>query len=232
MRYIGNKTRLLKNIKEFIEENKIKGKIFCDIFAGTSSVGDNFKSEYKIISNDLLTSSYCIAKAKLLNNKIPDFKKFIKKFNVSPFDYLNNKKYEYQSNFFVTNQYSPKGNRMFFTEENAIIIDGMRLEIEEHYKEALFSENEYYFLIGSLLESVTKFSNTSGTYEAFLKKWDSRALKKFEIKPLEMATCETLYDLNEVYNEDANQLIRKIEGEILYIDPPYTITDTLLLIMF
>src|SRR5690606_31872930 len=93
------------------------------------------------------------------------------------------------------------------------------------YKEALFSENEYYFLIGSLLESVTKFSNTSGTYEAFLKKWDSRALKKFEIKPLEMATCETLYDLNEVYNEDANQLIRKIEGDILYIDPPYTITE-------
>ena len=55
MRYIGNKTRLLDEIDEFIKENNIKGKVFCDIFAGTGSVGDFFKDRYQIISNDFLT---------------------------------------------------------------------------------------------------------------------------------------------------------------------------------
>ena len=68
-------------------------------------------------------------------------------------------------------------------------------------------------------------SNTTGTYEAFLKQWDKRSFKKFELKPLEMKKTKLFSKNNVIYNEDSNVLIKKIEGDILYLDTPYTITD-------
>lgn len=225
MRFIGNKTRLLQEINNFFRNNSISGDIFCDIFAGTSSVGDFFKSKYKIISNDFLKFSSDIAKAKLLNNKIPDFKKFKKQYKTEPFSYFNKKEYKYENNYYITNNYSPKGNRQYFTEKNAIKIDGIRIEIEEIYKNKFFNEKEYYFILGSLHESIMRFSNTSGTYEAYLKEWDKRSLKEFKLLPLEFLQKNLKNKNNEIYNNDANKIIRKINGDILYIDPPYTITE-------
>ena len=225
MRYIGNKTRLIDTIADFIVGNKIKGKIFCDIFSGTGSVGDFFKSNYKVIANDFLSCSSAITKAKLYNSIQPKFEKFIDTYNIDPFEYFNNKECYYKEHYFITNNYSPKGHRKFFSEENAIKIDAIRIEVEEMYKSLIFNEKEYYFLLGSLLESVMRFSNTSGTYEAFLKMWDNRALKKFILSPIEMNECDSIDKENFVYNEDANTLIRKISGDVLYIDPPYTITE-------
>ena len=224
MRFLGNKTKLLEKIEFVINDNKIEGKVFCDLFSGSSSVGDFFKGKYQIISNDYLHSLSVIAKGKLYFGNSPKFETFKREYSVDPFVYLNSKKYQYNNQYFITSNYSPKGNRQFFTEENAIKIDGMRIEIEQLYKNKILDKNEYYFMLASLLESVMGVSNTTGTYEAFLKKWDRRAIKNFSIEPLEFNHTE-LIDRNRVYNKDSNQLLREIEGDILYIDPPYTITD-------
>ncbi|HFU4479650.1 TPA: Dam family site-specific DNA-(adenine-N6)-methyltransferase, partial [Streptococcus suis] len=72
-------------------------------------------------------------------------------------------------------------------------------------------------------ESVTKFSNTSGTFEAFFKFWDNRAKNTFLLSPLEFS--ETSSFENIIYQEDTNQLVKKIKGDIAYIDPPYTVTQ-------
>ena len=224
MRFLGNKTRLLEKIEYVINENNIQGEIFCDLFSGSSSVGDYFKDRFKIIANDYMHSLSVFAKGKLMFNDIPKFEMFNRKYGVSPFEYLNNKEYEFNQQYFITKNYSPKGDRQFFTKENALKIDGMRIEIESLYKDKSLSENEYYFMLASLLESVMGISNTTGTYEAFLKKWDRRALKDFEIIPLEF-NHTSLYGKNRVFNKDSNELIREIEGDVLYIDPPYTITN-------
>lgn len=225
MRYLGNKTRLLNFIDEVIEKYNIKGKTFADLFAGTASVGDYFKDQYKIIGNDFMYYSYVFTKAKISNNDIPSFKKFSKKYNKNIFNWLNDRKYIPNDDFFIYNNYTPKGKRQFFTEENAIKIDGMRMDIEELYNDGIILENEYFFILASLLESVTRVSNTSGTYEAFFKFWDSRAFKKFEIEPLEMNKSLSVDVNNEAFNEDTNDLIKKISGDIAYIDTPYTITQ-------
>lgn len=224
MRFLGNKTRMLNNIKSVIEANNITGDIFCDLFAGSGAVGDFFKGTYKIIANDFLFSLSIINKAKLNNKDIPQFNLFKKNYGVDPFTYFNNKDYIADSQYFITNNYSPKGGRQFFSEENATKIDGIRIEIEELYKELILDYKEKDFLIASLIESLMGVSNTSGTYEAFLKNWDKRALKEFQLEPINLNIVDKVLS-NKIYNKDSNELIREISGDILYIDPPYTITD-------
>ncbi len=184
MRYLGSKTRLVNHINKFILENNINGDVFCDIFAGTSTVGDYFKESYRIIANDFTTYSTILSRAKLLNADIPKFAKFVSKYNVDPFIYFNKKEYKYENNYFITNNYSPKGGRKYLSESNSIKIDGIRLELEELYKNRILNENEYSFILASLIDSITKVSNTTGTYEAFLKNWDSRAEKDMKLAPI------------------------------------------------
>lgn len=225
MRYLGNKTRMLDNINRVISENNIQGTVFCDLFAGSGAVGDYFKDKFSIVSNDYLYSLSIINKAKLNNYTIPSFNGFIEKFQMNPFEYFNNKEYTINQQYFVANNYSPIGNRQFFSVENAVKIDGIRIEIEDLYRDLIITPNERDFLLASLIESVMGVSNTTGTYEAYLKIWDSRALKKFVIEPLTLNNKKPIANNNVVYNKDSNELLRSIAGDILYIDPPYTITD-------
>ena len=51
-----------------------------------------------------------------------------------------------------------------------------------------------------------------------MKNWDKRSLKKLELNPLNIINNNKK---NKSYNEDCNNLIKKIEGDILYLDPPY-----------
>lgn len=224
MRYLGNKTKLLDFINGVIEKYRIEGETFADLFSGTSSVGDFFKDKYTIIANDYMGFASEIAKAKLLNSGIPEFYKFKKKYQMDPFEWLNTQAYQASPEFFVYNNYTPVADRMYFTEDNAIKIDGMRIDIEDMYKQEIISEAEYAFLIASLLESVLKVSNTSGTYQAFFKFWEQRSLKEFVIAPIELFEKE-LFGHNVVYNKNTNELVREISGDIAYIDPPYTITQ-------
>ena len=225
MRYLGNKTRLLEHIREFIANQGIEGESFCDLFSGSASVCDYFKSEYKIIANDFLYSSYVITRAKIQNSTMPVFADFEKKYGCDPFAYFNNKEYEYTEAHFLCKEYSPRGGRAFFTEETANKIDGIRIEIEALRKDGVLSENEYFFLLASLLETVMGASNTTGTYEAFLKTWDRRALKRFVLTPITFEKKPCKDKQNIVYCEDSNALLRKISGDILYLDTPYTITE-------
>ena len=224
MRYLGSKIKLLSAIEEVIESNNIQGEIFADLFAGTGCVGDYFKDRYKIISNDFLYYSYVINKARLDNGDVPTFENFHQRYRMNIFEWLNMLKMEPDDSFFIYHNYTPAGGRMFFTENNGIKLDGIRLKIEELYRDEIISENEYYFLLASMVESMTKISNTSGTYEAYFKFWDSRAEKNIEIVPLEINQVELCSD-NDVYNMDVNELVRRVSGDIAYIDPPYTVTQ-------
>lgn len=225
MRYLGSKIKLLSSIEKVIKQNNIQGEIFADIFAGTGCVGDYFKNKYKIISNDFLYYSYIMNCAKLQNEKMPKFQKFRTIVNdKNIFLWLNSLEFEPDDTYFFYYNYSPVGGRMFFTENNAIKIDGIRQKIEELFCKNIISQTEYYYLLASMMESITRVSNTSGTYEAFFKFWDSRAEKEFEIQPLDMCNS-TLYTKHEIHNIDTNKLIREISGDIAYIDPPYTVTQ-------
>jgi adenine-specific DNA-methyltransferase len=208
-----------------MKENNISGGVFCDLFAGTGVVGDYFKGDYRVIANDFMHYSYVFNQGKLLNKQLPSFSIFKKKYHTDPFSHLNSKVYKYNSSYYITNEYSPRNNRQFFTEENAIKIDGIRQSIEKLFLDKYILENEYFYLLASLLESVMGVSNTSGTYEAFLKDWDKRSFKPFMLVPLGMFDYKSISTVNKVFCKDSNELLRSIEGDVLYIDTPYTVTE-------
>lgn len=221
MRYIGNKAKLLEEIKKLLQNKKIdkKGLTFCDLFAGTCTVGDYFKDIYEIIANDTLYVSYVIS-----NGKLKYKKSFFKNLGFDPFEYFNNADTTEYKIGFCYNTFAPEvSGRQYFSDENAKMIDYIRNTIDDWFDKKLINENEKYYLIGSLLESVSKVSNVAGVYSAYLKMWDPRAVKKMIYIPLETEK-EANYQ-NEVYIEDVNDLIPKITGDILYLDPPYTPTQ-------
>ncbi len=222
MRYIGSKANLLSAIEKCINTNiQTKQKTFCDIFSGTGVVARYFKPQYKIISNDSLYFSYVIQKAFVENNFSPTFD-ILKSTVENPFYYFESTDSNAipLENNFVEENYSLAGNagRMYFTSENARRIDFIRTTIEHWKNENKISENEYYYLLASLIEAVPSVSNTTGTYGAYLKNWDKRAFKKLELSQFEILNNN---QKNEAYNEDAFILEKHISGDILYIDPPY-----------
>lgn len=229
MRYIGNKTRILESIEELIKDkelDQIENATFGDLFSGTGSVAEFFKDKFNIIINDSQYNASVISEARINNPETPEFKKFLTEFGESPFTYFNDKN-NIPVNYtgFVSENFTPNGDRKFFTVDNAIVIDFIRNKLDELRSNDILDDNEYIFLLGSLLESSMGVSNTSGTYEAFFEDWEARAKKVFKLEPITLSNKEVYSKNNRVYNEDTNELVRKISGDIAYIDPPYTVTQ-------
>lgn len=221
MRYYGNKTKLLNFIESAVKSTGINGNSnFVDLFAGTCSVGKHFRQlGYTVFSNDNLEFSYALAKTYIELNETPKFGKLKKHLglkNQTVFDYLNSLE-KYKSSFIHQN-YAPAGGRKYFTDENALRIDTFRKLFHDWKKEKIINEAEFYYLITSLLQAINLVSNVSGTYGAYLKTWDNRALKPLRLEPIEIIHS---INRNKAYRKDANELIEELTPDILYLDPPY-----------
>ena len=215
MNYIGSKFRLSSWIKD--EVIKVVGqdlsqKVFCDMFAGTGMVGRTFKKDVKqVISNDLEHYSFVLNKNYIDNHQeIEDKEKYIQELNALPL---------IDSGFIYNNYCLGSGSeRQYFSDFNGKKIDTIRTKIKEWHENEKVSDSLYYFLLTSLLESADKVANTASVYEAFLKTIKQPALKELELLPANFVLNNNSH---EVYNEDSNELIKKISGDILYLDPPY-----------
>src|SRR5574344_396422 len=192
MRYIGCKRLLLEEINKVVNENVKDAEVFCDIFSGTVSVANYFKNKYKIISNDILSFSYILQEGFIKNDQKPQFNLLKDKFKIiDPISYLNNIKNEDletlpdEKRFFMKN-YAPNGHRMYLSNDNALRIDFIRNKIEDWKNEELIFSNEYFYLIASLIEAIPYVSNIAGTYGAYHKWWDKRALNKLTLKDLDL----------------------------------------------
>lgn len=225
MRFIGSKTNLLKNIDMVISKNTTGNEnVFCDIFSGTGVVARYFKPRYEVHSNDVLHFSYVIQKATVENNTKPSFFKLKNIGIADPFKFLEETQIQIlnynDDNYFITKNYTPHDDceRMYVSNKNAARIDFIRNTIEAWKEEKLLTELEYYYLLAGLIEGVPSVSNITGTYGAYLKHWDKRTFKDLEMARLDVIDNKRN---NKSYNKDANKLIEELNGDILYLDPPY-----------
>lgn len=205
-RYIGCKTKLL----DFIY-NTVTGlgydnsNSFADIFAGTGVVAYKFaENGYKTILNDNLYSNYVIYKA--IFGKEPIRIDLMKK----EIDYFNN----LDSTLLSDNYFSETYGEKYYSLNDAKKIGFIRDYIEE--RKNIYYEREYYYLISCLMYSIDKIANTVGHFESFLKKPPNDRGVELEL----FSIYENIKDA-DIYNEDANQLVRHISADIVYIDPPY-----------
>lgn len=219
MRYIGNKTKVLDEIDKLLDKKGLNknGLTFFDAFTGTASVAHHYKNRYKIIANDNLYFSYVIAQARLNARE-----NMFSSLGFNPFEYFNSiENFDNLNEGFIAKNFAPKySNRMYFSDDNAKFIDYIRQSINDWYIKDKITENEKYFLIASLIESVSKVANVAGVYGSYLKKWDARAIKKMHYEPIDSKPY--IKELAEIYNDDILKVINKIQGDILYLDPPYT----------
>ena len=212
--YIGSKYRLINNIFDNIKEktgyNTFENIKIGDLFSGTSIVSYAFRiNNANVISNDMEYYAYVIARA---------FTCSLYTINIqNKINQLNNLDYNIKG--LIYNNYAPtKGNRMYFTDENAIIIDTMRISIEKWKNNNDITLDEYYYILTCILLASDKVANITSVYGAYLKVFKKSALKKLEVKLIHK---NIINNNNKVYNEDINNMVKKESFDIVYLDPPY-----------
>lgn len=199
-RYLGSKLKMLDFINEVVENNISDIETVADIFGGTGVVADLFRKKgKKIIINDILHSNVINYNTWFGNENI-DYNKVISIINE-----LNN--LTPTSDNYVSINFGGK----YFSYENAKKIGAIREQIDSYD----VNKREKSFLLTSLLYAMDKVANTVGHYDAYRKKMDT-------LNPIHLKVPEYIINnSNEIYCEDANQLVKKIKADLVYIDTPY-----------
>ncbi|HWZ57723.1 MAG TPA: DNA adenine methylase [Gemmatimonadaceae bacterium] len=234
MRYIGNKTKLLPFIRNFLRGRRIARGRALDAFAGTAAVGSHLKSAgFDVVGCDIMTYSYVLQRAYVVADAYPTFDGLAGEITLdasTPASPLASVLRHLESavpprTSFITTHFSapldaPAESRMYFTRANAERIDAIRHTLHDWHVASRVTEHEYYILLATLIEAADAVANTAGVYAAFLKRWQPNARR-----PLRL----TLPDLTvnsgrtcEAHKGDVNQLLDALGPfDLLYLDPPY-----------
>ena len=222
LNYIGSKFQLLEwitnNMKEKTGWTSFANKIIGDLFAGTGIVSYHFrKNMARVISNDAELYSSIITHAFTCSLYTEKCKKVIDEFQKE----IQENKHS-TTNGFVTTHYSPQGSteRKFFTIENAKRIDYIRNKLET-IKDSI-SDDEYKFILASILLSADAVSNVPAVYGCFLKNFKTKAVKTLTLLPIHNNTTApvagSITRNSDVLNTD---FISSFESDLVYLDPPY-----------
>lgn len=112
------------------------------------------------------------------------------------------------------------GRRNYFSEGNALIIDGVLTELRRWRLSGTIDQNELMILLASVIEEVVITANVSGTFHDFSREklWPN-ALQHFTLRmpPIVLSAARA-----EVLNADAFGAAGVIAPhDVCYIDPPY-----------
>lgn len=201
-RYLGAKSRMLDFISQTIQPYMSHVDSVADIFAGTGVVSDMFSRKYHVnlIVNDILHSNYVSYMTWFDNTPVSTRKiknHLIELNNITPIS------------GYVTKTF---GNT-YFSISNSRKIDAIREQIEQYSD---LNSREKAFLLTSLLYAMDKVANTVGHYDAYRKNHQvSNPIF------LRMPDVQSNIHRSQIYREDANQLVRNISADLVYIDPPY-----------
>jgi adenine-specific DNA-methyltransferase len=240
MRYIGNKTRLLPFILGALRRLGLAPGSAHDAFAGTAAVGRALKAAgWRVASSDLMSYSYVFQQAYVVAQEVPSLRPLAQHDPavrramtlwkgdpaLSPRENALRAVGEYLARErppqkgFVTSHFSPAGDRMYFTEENASRIDSSRVALHEWLEKGWIDSSIHFILLAALLEGADRVANTAGVYAAFIKSWQGNAKRPLSIVP-ELPVKGVRG--STAHRTDALSLAGSLGPiDLLYIDPPY-----------
>ena len=232
---IGNKRKLVKNIRAIVEEIKTtlqkETLNIVDGFAGSSVVSREltYVADH-LYTNDLEYYSYLMAYCYLVTPSADQQERIQKHIEVMN-KLAKNGPY---TEGIIAKLYAPKetknvkeGERCFYTRENALIIDTLRKYIEDHVEEDI----QTYCLV-PLLNKASIHTNTAGVFKGFYKKGNlgwfggkgEFALSRIT-KPiaLDVPIWNPLPFTAHPSNQDINTLVKDLPNtiDVMYLDPPY-----------
>ena len=203
-RYLGNKYKLLPFIKRVVQEQKLEFSSLADIFAGTGAVSSAF-TDKQIITNDLMYSNYICNFAWFGAEKY-DAEKIV--------EYVV--RYNAESKFhenYMTENFADT----YFSADDCARIGFIREDIEICFNNGDLNNRERALLITSLLYAMDKIAKTCGHYDAYRKGAEFDSSLELYVPLAEQNNNEN----NQCYNMDANELVKSLYADLVYIDPPY-----------
>lgn len=203
-RYLGNKYKLLPFITGVVSDECPDITSIADIFAGTGAVSSSFTDKV-IITNDLMYSNY-ICNYAWFGAEEYDPQIIID--CVVHYNALTDLEDNYMTDNFADT---------YFSRDDCAKIGYIREDIEVLYKKGDINTRERAILITSLLYAMDKIANTCGHYDAYRKGVEfDKSLELY----VPMANRQNNPN-NQCFNMDSNELVKNIEADLVYIDPPY-----------
>ena len=203
-RYLGNKYKLLPFITKVVNEECSDINSVADIFAGTGAVSSAFTDKV-LITNDLMYSNYICNYAW---------------FGAEEYDphIIIDCVIRYNSLCDLEDNYMTENfSNTYFSRDDCAKIGYIREDIECLYENGSINKRERAILITSLLYAMDKIANTCGHYDAYRK---GIVFEKTLELYVPLAEIHNTVD-NQCYNTDANELVKDISADLVYIDPPY-----------
>lgn len=203
-RYLGNKFKLLDFIAKVVSENCSDISTVADIFAGTGAVASAFANK-TISTNDLLYSNYLCNIAWFGNETVR-------------LHFLEELINEYNRNIaFEKNYMTDNFSDTYFSNKDCSKIGVVREDIKQKYLVGIINDRERAILVTSLIYAMDKIANTCGHYDAWHR---GTTFKRHLILPMLNVPVENKQN-NRCFNENANELVRHIQADLIYLDPPY-----------
>ncbi|MCM1499932.1 MAG: DNA adenine methylase [Clostridium sp.] len=203
-RYLGNKYKLLPFITKVVNEECSDIQSVADIFAGTGAVSSAFLDKI-IITNDLMYSNY-ICNFAWFGSQEYSLQTVID--NIMKYNAVS----EYEDNYMTENFANT-----YFSYNDCSKIGFIREDIEKNYRDGNINDRERAILITALLYAMDKIAKTCGHYDAYRKGADFDASLELFVP---LAGVHN-HSANECFNRDANELVKEIYADLVYIDPPY-----------
>lgn len=216
MRYLGSKGSVVEQLLDLIEDRVPAGTL-CDPFGGIGTVGAAAKQRgYTVTAGDQLAFAHAFQVARIEASRRPSFKK------LQPFGLHGPAAVEShlcalpRKSGWIVREYAQ--NRSFFTVPNAGKLEAVSREISQWAASGALTEYEEKVLRASLIDCADRVANTAGTYYAYLKAWDRKALKSFDFRLIDPTPgCGGC----RVRLADAKVLVSSRAWDVLYLDPPF-----------
>jgi len=239
--YIGNKRALLPFLRGVLQRLPVDpgAARFLDPFAGSGAVSRLARSMgFRVAANDWEPYSFVINSCHLALRPSDLPALFPGRGGIqAAMDELNRLPLPAEGQAYISRHYAPastegadwRTERLFYTRENALVIDSMRQRIEELFPADLDTEGlppGKAALLAPLLYEAATHTNTSGVFKACHKGFGGHggdALRRI-MGPVQLR-APALFEGQEaeVACMDAAAFLSSRPAEVCYLDPPYSI---------